>query len=42
MVHIRREFENVFGSYQLPVAGKAIERIAKLYEIEKWARFKSP
>lgn len=42
MVHIRREFVKVFESYRLPVAGEAIERIAKLYEIEKWVRFKSP
>jgi len=42
MVHIRREFVKVFESYQLPVAGEAIERIAKLYEVEKQARFKSP
>jgi transposase len=42
MVHIRREFVKVFESYQLPVAGEAIERIAKLYEIEKRARFKTP
>jgi transposase len=42
MVHIRREFVKVFESYQLPVAGEAIERIAKLYDVEKQARFKSP
>ena len=42
MVHIRREFVKVFVSYQLPVAGEAIERIAKLYDVEKQARFKSP
>jgi len=37
-----REFVKVFESYQLPVAGEAIERIAKLYDVEKRARFKSP
>jgi len=42
MVHIRREFVKVFESYKLPMAQEAIERIAKLYEVEKWARFKSP
>ena len=42
MVHIRREFVKVFESYQLPAAGEAVERIAKLYEVEKQARFKSP
>jgi len=42
MVHIRREFVKVFENYQLPVAGEAVERIAKLYEVEKQARFKSP
>jgi transposase len=42
MVHIRREFVKVFESYKLPMAQEAIERIAKLYEVEKRARFKSP
>jgi transposase len=42
MVHIRREFVKVFESYKLPVAKEAIERIAKLYEVEKRARFKPP
>jgi transposase len=42
MVHIRREFVKVFESYKLPMAQDAIERIAKLYEVEKRARFKSP
>jgi transposase len=42
MVHIRREFVKVFDSYKLPVAGEAVERIAKLYEVEKQARFKLP
>jgi hypothetical protein len=42
MVHIRREFVKVFDSYKLPMAQEAIERIAKLYEVEKRARFKSP
>jgi len=42
MVHIRREFVKVYESYELPVAGEAIDRIAKLYGVEKLARFKSP
>jgi transposase len=42
MVHIRREFVKVFESYKLPMAQEAIESIAKLYEVEKRARFKSP
>ena len=42
MVHIRREFVKVFESYKLPMAQEAIERIAKLYEVEKRARLKSP
>ena len=32
----------VYDSYKLPVANEAIERIAKLYEVEKRARFKPP
>jgi transposase len=42
MVHIRREFVKVYDSYKLPVAFEAIERFAKLYEVEKRARYKSP
>lgn len=42
MVHIRREFMKVYDSYKLPVAKEAINRIAKLYEVEKRARLKSP
>jgi len=42
MVHIRREFVKVFESYKLPMAQEAIERIAKLYEVEARARGKSP
>lgn len=42
MVHIRREFVEVYDSYKLPVAHEAVERIAELYEVEKRARFKSP
>ena len=34
-------FLRVF-SYQLPAAAQAVERITKLYEVEKQARFKSP
>jgi transposase len=37
-----REFVKVYESYELPVAGEAIDRIAKLYGVEKMARFKPP
>jgi hypothetical protein len=42
MVHIRREFVKVYESYELPVAGEVMDRIAKLYGVEKLVRFKSP
>lgn len=42
MVHIRREFYNLFESAKLPVAGEAVARIKKLYDVEKLARFKTP
>jgi transposase len=41
MVHIHREFVKAFESYQFPAAGEAVERIAKIYEVEKKVRFKS-
>ena len=41
MVHIRRDFVKIFENYQLPAAGEAIERIAKLYDVEKQARLVS-
>lgn len=42
MVHVRREFYNLFESAKLPVAGEAVARIKKLYDIEKKARFLPP
>jgi len=42
MAHIRREFVKVFESLKSPVAAEAVDRIAKLYQVEKRARFKSP
>jgi transposase len=42
MVHIRREFVKVHDRSKSVTAWEAIERIAKLYEVEKRARFKSP
>jgi transposase len=42
MVHVRREFYNLFVSAKLPVAGEAVARIRKLYDVEKLARFKTP
>lgn len=40
MVHIRREFYNLFVSAKLPVAGEAVARIRKLYDVETLARLK--
>lgn len=42
MVHVRREFYNLFVSAKLPVAGEAVARIKKLYDVENRARFKTP
>jgi transposase len=42
MVHIRREFVKVHESSNSAIALEAVERFAKLYEVEKRARFKSP
>ncbi len=42
MVHIRREFVKLHDSTGSATAWQAIERIAKLYEVEKRARFKPP
>ena len=42
MVHIRRDFYYLFESAKLPVAGEAVARIRKLYDVEKLARFKTP
>lgn len=42
MVHVHREFVKIYDSFKLPVAKEAIDRIAKLYGIEKLARGKTP
>ncbi len=42
MVHIRREFVKVYDSSKSATAKEAIERIAKLYAVEKLARGKPP
>ena len=42
MVHVRREFYDLFVSAKLPVAGEAVARIRKLYDVETLARFKTP
>jgi transposase len=42
MVHIRREFYKLYESAKLPVAGEAVARIKKLYDVEKKARFLPP
>ncbi|MGH0004268.1 IS66 family transposase [Pseudovibrio ascidiaceicola] len=42
MAHIRRKFVDVHASQGSSIAGEAIQRIAKLYEVEKQARGKPP
>lgn len=42
MAHIRRKFVDVHASQGSAIAAEAIQRIAKLYEIEKRARGKPP
>ena len=39
MAHVRREFLALFESAKLPVAGEAVLRIKKLYDVETQARF---
>ncbi len=42
MAHVRREFYNLFESAKLPVAGEAVIRIRKLYDVETEARHLNP
>jgi hypothetical protein len=42
MVHVRRKFVDVFERDGSTIAGKTIERIARLYAVEKDARYKPP
>ncbi|WP_152986862.1 transposase, partial [Pseudovibrio sp. POLY-S9] len=42
MAHIRRKFVDVHASQGSSIAGEAIQRIAKLYKVEKQARGKPP
>jgi transposase len=39
MAHVRREFFDLYKSAKLPVAGEAVLRIKKLYDVETQARF---
>lgn len=39
MAHVRREFFALYESTKLPVAGEAVLRIKKLYDVETQARF---
>ena len=41
MAHVRREFFALYESAKLPVAGEAVLRLKKLYDIETQARFLS-
>ena len=42
MAHVRREFFELYESTKLPVAGEAVLRIKKLYDVETQARFLPP
>ena len=42
MAHVRREFYSLYESLKLPVAGEAVLRIGKLYDVEAQARGLSP
>ena len=42
MAHVRREFFDLFESTKLPVAGEAVLRIKRLYDVERQARFLPP
>ncbi|MDK3075956.1 IS66 family transposase, partial [Sedimentitalea sp. JM2-8] len=42
MIHVRRKFVDVFERDGSVIARGAIERIARLYGVEKEARYKSP
>ena len=39
MAHVRREFFALYESNKLPVAGEAVLRFKKLYDVETQARF---
>ncbi len=39
IAHVRREFFDLYESTKLPVAGEAVLRIKKLYDVEAQARF---
>jgi hypothetical protein len=39
MAHVRREFFAFYESTKLPVAGEAVLRFKKLYDVETQARF---
>ena len=42
MAHVRRGFFALYESTKLPVAGEAVLRIQKLYDVETQARFLPP
>lgn len=42
MAHVRRAFYSLYESLELPVAGEAVLRIGKLYDVETQARGLSP
>ena len=42
MAHVRRDFYSLFESLKLPVAGEAVLRIRKLYDVETQARGLAP
>jgi transposase len=42
IAHVRREFFDLYESTKLPVAGEAVLRIKKLYDVETQARFLPP
>ena len=42
LVHVRRKFVDVFERDGSVIARGAIEQIARLYAVEKEARYKSP
>lgn len=42
IAHVRREFFDLYQSTKLPVAGEAVLRLKKLYDVETQARFLPP
>ncbi len=42
IAHVRREFFDLYQSAKLPVAGEAVLRLKKLYDVETQARFLPP